>query len=218
MGGCSPFLNLLTDSLRGMMPRLALPRNRVPAPDRVRAPQAVRDALAERPDLEARALAALEARRGKAQFRGPPKAGALAAKIIKPLIPPGAASLTDLKRQWSEIVGEKLAQVTAPDKLTRGADGLVLTLLVAGSAAPFIQHQTPLILERLRLAGAGVTGLTMKQGAVAPKAMANLRPLSQPLSAEAEKALKVALAPIDDDRLKSALLRLGRAMGTAKTR
>lgn len=200
------------------MPRLALPRKRLPAPTPARARDAVRDALAERPDLESRALAALAANRGKAQFRGPPKAGVVAAKIIKPLIPAGAASLTDLKRQWGEIVGEKLAQVTAPDKLTKGPEGLVLTLTVTSSAAPFVQHQTPLILERLRLAGAGVAALTMKQGAVAAKPLVNVRPLSQPLSADAEKALKSALEPIDDDRLKNALLRLGRAMGAAKTR
>jgi hypothetical protein len=38
------------------------------------------------------------------------------------------------------------------------------------------------------------------------------------LSADAEKALKTALAAIEDDRLKAALLRLGRAVGGARGR
>lgn len=199
------------------MPRLALPRNRTPARLSAR-PEAVRIAAVETPDLEARASALLEARRGRAAIKAPPQAGAVAARILKPLIPAGSKSLAEIKRQWPEIVGEKLAALTAPDKLTKGPDGAVLTLTVAGSAAPFVQHQTPLIMERLKLAGAAVIAVTMKQGALPAKQKPNVRPLTVPLSAEAEKALKSALEPIDDDRLKAALLRLGRAVGAEKTR
>ena len=199
------------------MPRLALPRNRLSGP-RAAGPDAVRAAAAESPDLEARAAALLEARRGRATIKAPPKAGAVAAGILKPLIPPGQKSLADIKRQWEEIVGDKIARLTAPDKLTKGPDGLVLTLLVAGSAAPFVQHQTPLILERLRLAGANVVAMTMKQGVPPQRPLANIKPLAQPLSAETEKALKTALVAIEDDRLKAALLRLGRAVSGARGR
>lgn len=199
------------------MPRLALSRNRFSGRALTR-PDAVRAAAAESPDLEARAAALLEARRGRATIKPPPKAGALAARIVKPLIPPGQKSLSEIKRQWDEIVGEKLARLTAPEKLTKGPDGLVLTIIVAGSAAPFVQHQTPLILERLRLAGADVVAMTMKQGAPPQRAIANVRPIAKPLSADAEKALKTALAAIEDDRLKAALLRLGRAVGGGQVR
>jgi hypothetical protein len=151
-------------------------------------------------------------------IKAPPKAGAVAARIVRPLVPPGQKSIADIRRQWDEIVGEKLARLTAPEKLTKGPDGLVLTITVAGSAAPFVQHQTPLFLERLRLAGADVVAMTMKQGAISPRVAPNIRPLAQPLSADAEKALKTALAAIEDDRLKAALLRLGRAVGGARGR
>jgi hypothetical protein len=198
-----------------MMPRLAPPKNRQ---RRAGSALQARETAAAMPDLEARAAALLEARRGKATFRAPPQAGALAARIIKPLIPAGTKTLSELRRQWPEIVGDKLAQLTAPAKLTKGPDGEVLTLTVAGSAAPFVQHQTPLILERLRLAGCAAVALTMKQGALPKAVQANVRPLTVPLSAEAEKALNSALAPIDDDRLRAALLRLGRAVGAPKSR
>jgi hypothetical protein len=204
------------------MPRLAPPKNRIAA----RAPLGARGAPARMvraetdaaPELEARAAAALEGRRGRSAIQAPPQAGALAARILKPILPPGSTSLADLKRRWPEIVGDKLGQLTAPDKLTKGPDGAVLTLTVASSAAPFVQHQTPLIIDRLRLSGCVVVAVTIKQGAVAARPAANVRPLSAPLSAEAEKALKSALSTIDDDRLKAALLRLGRAMGAPKGR
>lgn len=204
------------------MPRLAPPKNRLKATQSARnegrALAAVRAVASESPELEARAAAALEHHRGKAQFKAPPQAGALAAKVLRPILPAGAKSIAEIRRQWTEIVGDKLAQLTYPDKLTKGPDGQVLTLTVAGSAAPFVQHQSPLLVERLRLSGADVVAVTMKQGVVPTRAPANIRPLTVPLSAEAEKALKAALDPIDDDRLKAALLRLGRAMGAAKTR
>jgi hypothetical protein len=195
-----------------------LPKNRLRADRAAGSARLARETAAALPDLEARAAALLEARRGKSQFRAPPQAGALAARIVKPLIPSGTKTLSELRRQWPEIVGDKLAQLTAPEKLTKGPDGAVVTLTVAGSAAPFVQHQTPLILERLRLAGCAAVAITMKQGALPQKTPPNVRPLTVPLSADAEKALNAALAPIDDDRLRAALLRLGRAVGAPKSR
>ena len=204
------------------MPRLAPRKNQIaahPSLGRSGAPaRLVRAETEAAPELEARAAAALEGRRGRSAIQAPPQAGALAARILKPILPPSTMSLADLKRQWPEIVGDKLGQLSAPDKLTKGPDGAVLTLMVAGSAAPFVQHQSPLIIERLRLAGCAVVAVTMKQGALPQRPAANVKRLATPLSAEAEKALTQALAPIDDDRLKAALLRLGRAMGASKGR
>lgn len=168
------------------------------------------------PQLEEAAIRALETRRGKAvRTSGPPQAGALATRIMRPLIKGGHSgkSLDEIKRQWRDIVGEKLAQMTEPEKLTSSAAGRVLTIKVAGPAAPFVQHQTPLLLERCNLAGADLTRLTIKQGVIARPSSGNVRPLSAPLSADEERLLLASLQDIGNPRLKAALLKLGRQVG-----
>lgn len=165
--------------------------------------------------LEEAAIRALELRRGKAASRGgPPKAGALTARLMRPLAKSGSSgkSLDEIRRQWRDIVGEKLAQMTEPEKLTASAAGRVLTVKVAGPAAPFVQHQTPLLLERCNLAGADLSRLAIKQGVIA-RPVANVRPLTQPLSADEERLLLASLQNVASPRLKAALLKLGRSVG-----
>jgi hypothetical protein len=169
------------------------------------------------PRLEEAASRALETRRGKAASKGgPPQAGALATRIIRPLLKGGKSgkSLDEIKRQWRDIVGDKLAVMTEPEKLTQSAaSGRVLTIKVAGPAAPFVQHQTPLLLERCNLAGADLTRLTIKQGVIARPVAGNVRPLSSPLAADEERLLLASLTDIGNPRLKAALLKLGRQVG-----
>ena len=166
------------------------------------------------PRLEEAAAQALELRRGKAVSRGgPPQAGAIAARLVRPSAKARKAGLTlaELRRQWREIVGDKIAAMTEPEKITDAASGRTLTLKAAGPAAPFIQHQTALILERCNLAGGGFTRVTVKQGVIA-RPTGNVRPLQSPLTADEELVLQHALVGIDSTRLRDALLRLGRGV------
>ncbi len=171
------------------------------------------DALLD-PRLEEAAARALETRRGKAARRGgPPQAGVIASRVVRPLgKPTPGKSIEALRRQWRDIVGEKIALMTEPEKLSGAGGARVLTVKVAGPAAPFIQHQIPLLLERCNLAGADISGVTLKQGVIArPKG--NVRPLSAPLSADEERLLAGALQGAPSPRLRAALLKLGRSMG-----
>lgn len=165
--------------------------------------------------LEAAALAALSQTRGKAVWKGgPPRAGALAAAIVRAKVPPKTGkTLLELKRQWRDIVGDKLAGMTEPEKIARGPAGKTLTVKVAGPAAPFVQHQANLIMERCNLAGADIKGVTIKQGVITKKSVSNVRPLSAPLSADEERILAQSLDAIGSPTLKAALMRLGRAVG-----
>lgn len=156
--------------------------------------------------------AALEQRRGRAPIQPPPGAGALAAAMLKPLLGEETLTLKALQRRWPEIAGEKLALLTAPEKLSHGPDGATLTVRCAGSAAPFVQHQVPLIQERCALAGAPVVRVALVQGPLPRPAPASVRPLSSTLAADVEKRLAGALASVDDPRLKGALMRLGRVL------
>lgn len=159
-------------------------------------------------------MRALEHRRGQAAKRpNPPQAGSIATRIVRPLGKAAAGkSLAALQRQWRDIVGAKIAAMTAPDKLSASSGGRVLTVVVAGPAAPFIQHQIPLILERCNLAGADLKAVQIRQGVIARPA-GNVRPLATPLSADEEQLLASALKTAPSPRLKAALLKLGRAMG-----
>jgi hypothetical protein len=113
--------------------------------------------------------------------------------------------LADLKRRWSEIAGEGFARAL-PERLAAG----VLTLKAPGSLAPFLQQQAPLLIERLRLAGVSVRSVRIEQRSAAP-VRPNVVPKAS-LSPVEEAALAQGLDPALDPGLKSALMRLGRAI------
>jgi hypothetical protein len=119
------------------------------------------------------------------------------------------AGVKELKRRWAEIVGERLANGTEPEKIGTGG---VLTVRVSGALAPFVQHQATLIVERCRLAGAKVKRIAIRQGTPPVKIVENVRPLPRPLTRDEEAELEASLAKIEAPRLKAALSRLGRAV------
>jgi hypothetical protein len=92
--------------------------------------------------------------------------------------------------RWREIVGERYADVSAPDSIrfphgqrSRG----VLTLVVEGAHAPLMQHVAPVIIERVnRFFGyEAVERVTFKQGLVhlarakSPRVPPPVQPLPQ---------------------------------------
>lgn len=162
------------------------------------------------------AIAILRARRTRPAFRPPPPVGKSLAPVIKALDARFGQGTGALQARWKEIVGETLAKRTEPVKLikARGATGGALELRVDGPVAALIQHQAPMIMQRLDLIlGQGVvTRLRIVQGPVKAAAAGTVsRPRRKgPLDAGREKALADGLAEAADGPLKSALTRLGR--------
>ena len=159
---------------------------------------------------EAQASQALSAQRGRMSVAPPPSANKSIAALLRPILKETGLGLNEMKRRWRDIAGDSFARAT-PVKLAAGT----LTLHVPSALAPFLQQQTPLLLERLRVAGAKVKAIRVDHRApVGPAARqpANLRPLQKPLSAAEEAALAQTLDPACDPGLRSALLRLGRAV------
>lgn len=170
--------------------------------DRFRPPEA----QSADPGAEARAAQRLAAQRGRSSIAPAPAASKAVAGVLRPLVRESGLGLTEMKRRWREIAGESFARAT-PEKLVAG----VLTLRSPGALAPFLQQQAPLLIERLKLAGAKVKSVRIEQRAtVLPKG--NVAPLKKPLSATEEAALAKALDHVGDPGLRSALLRLGRAV------
>lgn len=159
------------------------------------------------PRAEARASQALSGQRGRGAIAPPPRAGKSVAALLKPILKETGMGLNEMKRRWAEVAGESFARTT-PEKLAAG----VLTLRAPSALAPFLQQQAPLLMERLRVSGAKVKSIRIEQRTAALPAKGNVRPLQKPLTAAEETALAQALDPVGDPGLRSALMRLGRAV------
>ena len=161
----------------------------------------------------------LARRRTRPAPRPAPKAGRALQAMIKELDGRFGRGAGALEPRWREIVGERLARVTRPQKLTkgRGQAGGVLELRVAGPAALLVQHQSEEILQRVNLfLGAGsVEKLRIAQGPVKPLGDAPTvgprKPATAPLPAAAEAELQGSIETASD-ALKGPLERLGRAV------
>ena len=170
-------------------------------------PQAAQPSRAELERAEARAAQTLAKSRGRTTLPPAPKAGRSVTAVLKPLLRETGLGLNELRRRWAELAGESFARAE-PEKLAGG----VLTLSAPGALAPFLQQQAPLLIERLKVAGAKVTTVRIVQRTAGGPARANVRPLKRPLYTAEESALAQALDPVADPGLKSALMRLGRAV------
>lgn len=169
---------------------------------------------------EAEAREILARRRTRPAPRPAPPAARSLAPFIRELDERFGRGAGALEPRWREIVGERLARVTRPQKLTKGRNGSggTLELRVAGPAALLVQHQSADILARVNLfLGAGsVERLRIAQGPVKPLADGAPRdpgraPSLAPLPAAEQAALDRSIdgAP---DGLKAALGKLGRAV------
>jgi len=117
---------------------------------------------------------------------------------------------------WPAVVGEELARLTAPMKLSfpRGQrrDG-TLTLRAAGAFSTELQHLAPQLLERINgyLGYGAIARLKIEQGRLPPRTQpAGRAPAALPPAEESE--LASALQQIGNDDLRRALDALGRAV------
>jgi hypothetical protein len=141
----------------------------------------------------------------------------LATDILDPVLKKRAGMTIGLVQSWDEIVGERLAAVTRPEKIAwprrRHEDDPFepATLIVAcsGAAALRLQHETTEIIGRVNaFLGYGAIGrikIVQKPIETARKEKPRPRPLTQD---EAGKIARVTGA-VEDAGLRAALERLG---------
>ena len=134
-------------------------------------------------------------------------------KLLRPSAKQFGFAIPDMLIAWSEIVGADLARRAMPEKLSRSAEGAVLTVRARGPAALEIQHDAPRILERLNafLGGQAIVRLKVHQGELSLPERPRETP-QKPLDPAKEQALQDQLASVGHQDLKSALTRLGRAV------
>jgi hypothetical protein len=147
--------------------------------------------------------------------RAPKALGAIVEKVTKPLF--GNRGLADgtIVRHWPAIMGAEVARATAPEKLVFAGrerrNGTLHLRVATGAAATVIQHNEPIILERINgyFGYRAVARLLIKQG---PVAKGPEGPATAPDEANTEPDAEVTamVAPIEDPDLREALESLGR--------
>jgi hypothetical protein len=130
---------------------------------------------------------------------------------------------SDILVAWSDIVGRRLADVCQPlrlewrrrgPRLDRDArpEPATLVVRVESAFALEMQHLTPLVIERVNThyGWRCVGRLVLKQGPV--RRLASRSAAAPILGDDERRRLDAATAGVDDDRLRSALDRLGTAV------
>lgn len=165
---------------------------------------------------EARARVKLRYAKTKPVHPGPGTLGKAAMRLTRKKLPEKAPTLSRLKVQWTDIVGEQLARLCRPAKLTPAKGGRRLTLTVIPAAAGLVQHQSEIIRQRVSVAAGGdITAIKILQGhfGSAQKSPA-AKPV--PLTQEQRDALLASAKTIDDEKLRAAIVALGEAVLTAE--
>lgn len=119
-----------------------------------------------------------------------------------------------LIRRWQEIIGQKLADLTLPLKLTYGKEKgervATLHLLVESGAALEVQHQIPLLIEKLNIfyGYKAIGRIAIIQGG--PKTIKKPKKAKTTLpDPAAVKQMELWTKAMKDSGLKETLIRLG---------
>lgn len=166
---------------------------------------------------EARARVKLRYAKAKPVHPGPGTIGKAAMRLTRKALPKKGATLSRLKVQWSDIVGEQLARLCRPEKLTPAKGGRRLTLTVIPAAAGLVQHQSEMIRQRMSVAAGGdITAIKILQGHFGAQSTSK-RAAPVPLTPEQREALIASAANIEDHKLRDAIVALGEAVLTAQS-
>lgn len=137
-------------------------------------------------------------------------------RVTKPVLKKQGAAESRLLTHWPNIVGAALAQYTAPQKIVFPRDatsGATLVLTVHSGWALEVQHQEPLILERIAtfFGYRAVVKISIRQGYLDQperKPFTETTTQKTPLDA----ATQQTIAEIADPDLRAALMSLGQAI------
>jgi len=180
------------------------------SPDKRSRPDHVADATWD----EAMARARLRRLRARPVRLAPKSVGRDVRRVTRKHLKGTGSPVSKLKDDWEKIVGERLAKLCRPEKISGSKAGRTLTLRVLPAAAALIQHQSETIRQRVSVtAGGDVTKLKLLQGPL----RANDKPIRKPprpLTAAERADLDQSSAKIESTALKAAIVALGRAVLT----
>ena len=161
----------------------------------------------------------LETQRGRPQARPPRTAGIAVGKVVRPLAKKFGSGTTDLSRHWPQIVGDRWAKISKPERFTGGREGRTLIISAPGAAASLIMASSGPIIERLNnFLGAGsVARIKVVQRAMKASPKTKSAPLPpRGLTPSEAQELQSGLENITHSGLRDALEKLGRGALTRK--
>ncbi|OUS07484.1 RNA-binding protein [Rhodobacterales bacterium 52_120_T64] len=155
----------------------------------------------------------------KRRSRGFLQTGGLLSKRIRQVGESRGFAETRLLTHWAEIVGQTMAAIAQPVKVSYAREGFgaTLTVLTDGARAPELQMMLPELKEkvnacygysaisRIRITQTAEAGFSEQAAAFTHKPVAP-KNLSDSQAAE----LSVSLAPIGDEKLRAALENLAK--------
>ncbi|MDV6227672.1 DciA family protein [Nitratireductor aquimarinus] len=158
---------------------------------------------------------------GKRRYGNPVAVSDIATGILDPVMRKRAGLSVELVQSWAEIVGERLALSTQPEKLAwprrRHEDDpfepATLVIACEGAAALRLQHETGEVIGRvnafLGFAAVGRVKIVQKPVKVAPQRRP--RP-KRALTAPENERIDQLTAGIEDDALRQSLQKLGESI------
>lgn len=157
---------------------------------------------------------------GKRAVRNAVPLGDLAGGILDPVLRRRAGLSLGLVQSWDEIVGQRLAQLTRPERIAWPRrmneddpfEPATLVIACEGRAALHLQHETGEVIARVNafLGFAAIARIKIVQKPVAVAARPPRR--QRPLSEGEDSRLQRMVAEVEDDGLREALARLGRSV------
>ncbi len=155
----------------------------------------------------------------KRRSRGFLQTGGLVSKRIRRVGERRGFAETRLLTNWAEIVGQTVAAIAQPVKVSYAREGFgaTLTVLTDGARAPELQMMLPELKEkvnacygysaisRIRITQTGEAGFAEQPATFSHKADA-----PKVLSTAQQAELATSLAPVADDKLRAALENLGK--------
>ena len=147
--------------------------------------------------------------------RGLAPVAAAAARVAAPILKKRGLAEARIVTDWRAIVGDTVAERSAPERLVRARQpeaGGTLRLRVAGAWALEFQHIAPGLIARINgyFGYAAVARIQLIQAPL-PAAKRAPTPLA-PLPPATEARLAAMTAKIDDPDLRERVLALGRAL------
>ena len=155
---------------------------------------------------------------GKRPFGNPVPVSDLATGILDPMLRKRAGISIGLVQSWEEIVGERLAATSRPEKIQWPRrlneddpfEPAVLVIACEGMAALHLQHQTGEVIGRVN-AFLGFTAIGRIRIVQKPVTSDKGRPKPsfRPLTAAEKTKLSSTVELIEDEGLRASLERLG---------
>jgi len=145
-------------------------------------------------------------------------------RLIDPVLAKKAGISTALIGSWDEIAGADFADCTRPEKITwprrnsemtgesSGVEPGMLTIACEGARALFLTHAQGELIQRINgfFGYPAIRQIRIVQKPVTPLHKYRRKP--RPLSASETARLDTMVRDIENDKLKAALDRLGRAV------